>query len=78
MRWRSRNARKEANHYRRSDPICPHREGILNHCDYAIHTSRLEGINNTIKVIKRKAYGFRDDRYFTLKVKQAFDPKDVT
>ena len=55
-----------------------HREGILNHCDYAIHTSRLEGINNTIKVIKRKAYGFHDDRYFTLKVKQAFDQKDVT
>jgi transposase len=45
--------------------------GILNHADYAIETSRLEGINNKIKVIKRKAYGFHDDRYFILKVKQA-------
>jgi transposase len=45
--------------------------GILNHVDYPIDTSRLEGINNKIKVIKRKAYGFHDDRYFTLKVKQA-------
>ena len=46
--------------------------GILNHADYPIGTSRLEGINNKIKVIKRKAYGFHDERYFSLKVKQAF------
>ena len=54
-----------------------HRAGILSHCEYPIHTSQLEGINNTIKVIKRKAYGFRDDRYFMLKAKQAFDKKDT-
>ena len=52
-----------------------HREGILNHCDYPIHTSKLEGINNTIKVIKRDAYGYHDERYFAMKVMQAFDPK---
>jgi transposase len=52
-----------------------HREGILNHCAYPIHTSRLEGINNTIKVIKRRAYGFHDDRYFALKIIQAFSNK---
>ena len=52
-----------------------HREGILNHCDHPIHTSKLEGINNRIKVIKRDAYGYHDERYFTLKVKQAFDPE---
>lgn len=46
--------------------------GILNHADYPISTSRLEGANNKIKVIKRKAYGFHDLKYFTLKVKQAF------
>lgn len=45
--------------------------GILNHADYPIGTSQLEGINNKIKVIKRKAYGFHDDHYFILKVKQA-------
>ena len=44
--------------------------GILNHADYPIGTGMLEGINNKIKVLKRKAYGFRDDRYFILKVKQ--------
>ncbi len=47
-------------------------KGIVNHCRYPIHTGRLEGINNKIKVIKRQAYGFRDDAYFTLKVKGAF------
>lgn len=45
--------------------------GILNHCDYPIGTSPLEGINNKIKVLKRKAYGFHDSQYFALKVKQA-------
>jgi len=46
--------------------------GILNHCDYPIHTSILEGVNNKIKVIKRKSYGFHDNRYFSLKIIQAF------
>ena len=46
--------------------------GIINHCDYHIHTSKLEGVNNKIKVIKRKAYGFLDERYFSLKIIQAF------
>jgi transposase len=46
--------------------------GILNHADYPIGTSELEGANNKIKVIKRKAYGFHDSQYFALKVKQAF------
>ena len=49
-----------------------HDYGILNHCDYPIHTGKIEGVNNKIKVIKRKAYGFHDLRYFTLKIYQAF------
>jgi transposase len=49
-----------------------HTTGILNHCRYPINTGRLEGINNKIKVIKRQAYGFRDDAYFILKIKGAF------
>ena len=49
-----------------------YRYGIINHCDYPIHTGKLEGVNNKIKVIKRKAYGFHDQRYFTLKIYQAF------
>ena len=46
--------------------------GIINHCTFPIHTGRLEGINNKIKVIKRKAYGFHDTEYFSLVIKDAF------
>ena len=34
----------------------------------AYKTGKVEGINNKIKVMKRNAYGFRDDRYFTLRL----------
>jgi len=45
-----------------------HRTGILNWFDYRISTGPLEGFNNKIKVLKRKAYGYRDMEYFTLKI----------
>ena len=47
-------------------------DGVLAHCRWALHTSLLEGINNKIKVIKRMAYGFRDDAYFFLRIRAAF------
>lgn len=47
-------------------------DGILNHCLYPLHTGIVEGINNKIKVIKRMAYGYRDDEYFFLKIRAAF------
>ena len=46
--------------------------GILARCRHPLHTSVLEGINNTIKVIKRRAYGYRDQDYFFLKIKATF------
>jgi len=49
-----------------------HRYAILNHREYPIHTGKLEGVTNKIKVIKSKAYGFRDLRYFELKIYKAF------
>jgi transposase len=49
-----------------------HLDGILSHCRYPLHTGMLEGINNKIKVLKRMAYGFRDDAYFFLKIRAAF------
>ena len=45
-----------------------HRSGILNWFDYPISTGPLEGFNNKIKVLKRKAYGYRDMDYFALKI----------
>ena len=47
-------------------------KGILAHCRWPLHTSLLEGMNNKIKVLKRRAYGFRDEAYFFLKIRQAF------
>lgn len=50
-------------------------DGILSHCRWPLHTSLLEGINNKIKVIKRMAYGYRDDEYFFLRIREAFPGK---
>lgn len=50
----------------------PYLTGILAHCRYPWGTNLIEGINNKIKVIKRMAYGFRDDAYFFLKIRAAF------
>ncbi len=46
--------------------------GIIARCRHPLNTSVVEGINNTIKVIKRRAYGYRDEEYFFLKIKAAF------
>jgi len=46
--------------------------GILSHCRWPLGTNIVEGINNTIKVIKRMAYGYRDDAYFFLRIRAAF------
>ncbi|MGM0466803.1 MAG: transposase [Acidobacteriota bacterium] len=45
-----------------------HAWGILNYFDFPISTAKVEGINNRIKVIKRRAYGYRDIDYFKLKI----------
>ena len=45
-----------------------YRRGILAWYDCHLSTGKVEGINNKIKVMKRNAYGFRDDRYFTLRL----------
>jgi transposase len=50
----------------------PYLSGILAHCRWPLGTNLVEGINNKIKVIKRMAYGFRDDAYFFLKIRAAF------
>lgn len=54
---------------RRLKPYLP---GILAHSRWPLGTNLIEGINNRIKVIKRMAYGFRDDAYFFLKIRAAF------
>ena len=48
--------------------VMAHRTGILAWYDCHISTGKVEGINNKIKVLKRAAYGFRDERYFELRL----------
>ena len=51
--------------------IDTHLQGILNHADHPISSGKLEGTNNLIKTIRRKAYGFQDTQYFFLKIMEA-------
>ena len=50
-----------------------HKDGILAWYDGHLSTAKVEGINNKIKVMKRNAYGFRDDHYFTLRLYSLHD-----
>jgi len=43
-------------------------QGLLSYFDHGIDNGKAEGINNKIKVLKRKAYGFNDQEYFKLKL----------
>lgn len=45
--------------------------GIPAHCRWPLGTNLIEGINNKIRVIKRMAYGLRDDVNFFLKIRAA-------
>ena len=49
------------------------RSGIIAWYDYHISTGKLEGINNKIKTMKRQAYGYRDDKFFELKILSLHD-----
>lgn len=42
--------------------------GLLAWYDHPISTGPLEGTNNKIKTLQRRAYGFRDAQYFTLRI----------
>ena len=45
-----------------------YKKGILAWYDCHLSTGKVEGINNKIQVMKRNAYGFRDEKYFTLRL----------
>jgi transposase len=45
-----------------------HRAGILAYYDYPISTGPLEGTNTKIQLLKRQAYGYRDQEFFKLKI----------
>ena len=54
-----------------------HWHGIASYCDPAnkVKLGFVEGANNKIRVIQRRAYGYRDEEYFKLKIIAAFLPE---
>jgi transposase len=53
-----------------------HLEGILAYFDFdGLSTGPLEGTNNKIKTMQRKAYGYRDMGFFKLKIMALHETK---
>ena len=48
------------------DLLLNHYEGIITHAQYFISSGKIEGINNKIKVLRRKSYGIPVDETFFL------------
>jgi transposase len=48
--------------------LAAHRSGLLAYYDVMISSGPMEGTNNKIKTMKRRAYGFRDREFFKLKI----------
>jgi len=53
-----------------------HWDGIVSYCnpDNKVSLGLVEGVNNKIRVIQRKAYGYRDEEYLKLKIIASFLP----
>lgn len=51
-----------------ANTLLAHKTGIINWYNHYISTGPLEGLNNKINVLKRKAYGYRDFEFFRLKI----------
>ena len=54
-----------------------HWEGIAAYCTprNKVKLGFVEGLNNKIRVIQRRAYGYRDEEYLRLKILTAFLPR---
>ena len=53
-----------------------HLEGLLGYLDFdGLSTGPLEGTNNKIKTMQRKAYGYRDMDFFKLKIMALHETK---
>ena len=59
-----------------AEMIESHWDGIASYCrrDNKISLGMVEGLNNKIRVLQRKAYGYRDEEYLKLKILASFLP----
>jgi transposase len=53
-----------------------HWDGIASYChpENKVSLGWVEGANNKIRVLQRRAYGYRDEEYLKLKIVAAFLP----
>jgi transposase len=68
-RWLSTAEESEVGMLKRfAKTLREHRAGILNYYEARITTAALEGTNAKIRVMQRRAYGLRDEKYLELKI----------
>jgi len=58
-----------------ANTLSMHCKGILSYDIFPISNAPLEGTNNKIKTLKRQAYGFRDKKFFKLKIMALHESK---
>ncbi|WP_226376231.1 transposase [Pectobacterium quasiaquaticum] len=75
QRWNEWYRQSEESGIKFADGLKGYVIGIIASATHHLNTSVLEGMNNKIKVIKRMAYGYRDNDYFFMKIKSAFPSK---
>lgn len=51
--------------------------GILNYAFFPISSGKMEGLNHKIKNLLRVAYGYRDERFFELRLFALHESKRV-
>ena len=55
--------------------LASHKTGLLSYYDYPISTGPPEGTNNKIKTMQKQTYGFRDMKFFKLKIMAIHEAK---
>ena len=76
-RWReSLKWQRLAPYVKFAEMIERHWDGIASYCrpENKVSLGVVEGLNNKIRVIQRRAYGYRDEEYLRLKIIAAFLP----
>jgi transposase len=68
-RWLRTAEESEAGMLKRfAQTMKEHRRGIVNYYGARITAAALEGTNGKIRVLQRRAYGIRDEKYLELKI----------
>lgn len=57
---------------RKARSLAKWQKEVLNYWDYPLTNAMVEGKHNRVKVLKRRAYGYRNDRTFSLRVLNCF------